>query len=92
MAHDPRALQRLSSVIMPSGAKVHKFFYATNHTKAETITDGFFNSSRDSLSVGSIIEAVVDHDGTANLVNIRVTAAPATGNVTVVVDVPDDPA
>lgn len=88
MAHDPRALQRLSTVLLAAGVKVHKFFYASNHTLAEITTDGFFNTSRDSLSKSSIIDCVADVDGTPNFVTLKVTTWSATADIVTAIDTP----
>ncbi|WP_377299627.1 hypothetical protein [Rhizobium sp. SGZ-381] len=83
MAHQPTQLRRSNSITLTGNVKVHFFDYATNHTKAETIAAGYFNDSRAALSVSSIIDAVIDVDGTPAYVKMRVTAVPASGNVTV---------
>lgn len=89
MAHDPRALQRISTNLMANGRKVHHFTYASDHTKAEIVTAGYFNASRPALTPGSLIQAVADLDGTPNALLIRVATVPATGDVTVALDAPD---
>ena len=84
--HQVRDLRRRTT-ISPAGQRQIMFFdYATVATLAETTADGFFNSSRDNLTVGSIIDAVVDINGTTARVVLRVTAAPSTGNVTTAID------
>lgn len=64
--------------------------YATNDTKAEVIAAGYFNDVRADLSVGSIIEAEVDCDGTQDSVKMRVATVPSSGNVTVTDITPAD--
>jgi hypothetical protein len=83
MAHQPTQLRRSNSITLTGNVKVHFFNYATNHTKAEAIAAGYFNDSRAALSVSSIIDAVVDVDGTSEYVRIKVATVPASGNVTV---------
>ena len=83
MAHMPRQLRRYNSITLSSNRKIHFFSYATDHTKAEALTAGYFNDSRASLSPHSIIDAVVDVDGTPEFVRIKVATVPASGNVTV---------
>ena len=57
--------------------------YATDDAKAVVIAAGYFNDARPDLSVGSIIDCVVNAAAGAAYVKLRVTAVPATGNVTV---------
>lgn len=83
MAHVPRQLRRSNSITLSGNRKVHFFDYSTDHTKAEVLTAGYFNGSRASLSAHSIINAVVDLDGTPEYVRIKVATVPASGNVTV---------
>jgi hypothetical protein len=83
MAHDTRRLRRYASVPLSGGRAIHFNAYATDNTKAETIAAGYFNDSRSALTVGSIINAVVDVDGTPEFVRIKLATVPASGNVTV---------
>ncbi|PZU23920.1 MAG: hypothetical protein DI589_06595 [Shinella sp.] len=62
---------------------IRDLFYATNDTKAEVTAAGYFNNAKADLSVGSLITALVDADGTPARVEMRVTAVPDSGNVTV---------
>lgn len=88
MALAKTALQRYSTNLLAGGVKIHWFTYATNDTLAEVTTDGYFNGVRDTLSANSIVDAVVDCDGTPNHVTLRLTAVPASGNVTCAIDTP----
>lgn len=88
MALDTRALRRVTSVEVLPNVLVHDFFYATADALAVVTTAGYFNNSRAALTVHSTIRAVVDYSGTANYVSLRVTAVPASGNVTVAIDTP----
>jgi hypothetical protein len=83
MAHVPAQLRRSNSLTLAGNVKVHFFNYATNHTKAEVVTAGYFNDSRPALTKSSVIDAVVDVDGTPEYVRILVATVPATGNITV---------
>lgn len=83
MAHMPRQLRRSNSITLAGNVMIHTFDYATNHTKAEVLTAGYFNESRAALSKSSIINAVVDVDGTPEYVRIMLATVPASGNVTV---------
>ncbi|MGG7535351.1 hypothetical protein [Rhizobium sp. 12,4] len=86
MAHDPLALRRYNSIALSGGRKVGFYNYATDDTAAEMVAAGYFNNSRVALSVGSVIDAVVDVDGTPDNIRVRVTAVPTSGNVTVAYD------
>lgn len=67
-----------------SSTKFIRFLtYATNDTAAEVVAAGYFNDARADMSVGTIIDAEVDCDGTQASVRMRVTAVPSSGNVTV---------
>lgn len=88
MALDKLALKRISSAELAAGVKVHFMTYATNDTLAEVTTDGYFNNARDSLSKSSIINAVVDVDGTPNFVTLKVNTWAATGNLVTAIDTP----
>lgn len=83
MAHQPRQLRRSNSITLSGGRMIHFFDYATDHTLAETIAAGYFNDSRAALTAHSIINAVVDVDGTPAYARIKVATVPASGNVTV---------
>lgn len=83
MAHLPRQLRRYNSITLSGNRKIHSFDYASDHTKAEVLTAGYFNASREALSAHSIINAVVDVDGAPEYVRIKVATVPASGNVTV---------
>lgn len=82
MVHQPRQLRRSSTITLAGNVMVHFFDYATNHTKAEMLTAGYFNESRAALSKSSIINAVADVDGTPEYVRVLLATVPATGNVT----------
>lgn len=84
MAHVKTRLVSAGKPVMLSNTRIVRFFnYATDNTKAEVLTAGFFNDSRGDLSVNSIINAVVDCDGTPEYVRIKVATVPTTGNITV---------
>lgn len=84
MAFITSQLRNSGRPIRLSPTKYIRFLtYATNDTKAEVLTAGYFNNARADLSVGSKIEAEVDCDGTQETVIMRVATVPPTGNVTV---------
>ena len=82
MAHQPRQLRRSNSITLSGGRMIHFCEYATDHTKAEMLTAGYFNDSRAALTKSSIINAVVDVDGTPEYVRVLLATVPASGNVT----------
>lgn len=86
MAHDVRRLRRYNSITLSGNRMIHFFNYATDNTAAETVAAGYFNDSRAALTVGSVIDAVIDVDGTPDNIRIRVATVPASGNVTVAYD------
>lgn len=57
--------------------------YATDDAKAVVATAGYFNDARADMSVGSIIDCVVNVAASPAFVKLRVTAVPATGDITV---------
>lgn len=69
-----------------AGRAVDFFHYATPDAAATVTTAGYFNAARDKLSVNDVIEALCVADGVGDRQSLIVTAAPATGNVTVAVN------
>jgi len=69
----------------PFGTNLHVGFYtyATVDLAATVLADGYFNDAREKLNVNDVIDCVCAADGTGERVKVLVTAAPATGNVTV---------
>lgn len=57
--------------------------YASDDAKAVVIAAGYFNAAKADLSVGSIIDCVVNVAASPAFVKLRVTAVPASGDVTV---------
>ncbi|CDX54570.1 hypothetical protein MPL1032_190155 [Mesorhizobium plurifarium] len=84
---EPRSLCLVNSVPYgTAGAKVNFFHYATGDAAATVLTDGYFNAARDKLQVNDVIEAMTVAGGTGDKLSIKVTASPASGNVTVAVN------
>ncbi len=83
MTHAVTDLRRLNTITLAGNRLVHHFDCATNDTKAELLTAGYFNNSRAALTVGSWADCVVDVDGTPTFVRVIFTAVPSSGNVTV---------
>lgn len=86
MAHRVRDLRRRTTISIPGQRQIMFFDYATVHTEAEVTAAGFFNASRDDLTKDSIVDAVVDINGTPHRVVLRFTAVPASADVTVAID------
>lgn len=86
MAHRVRDLRRRTTISITGQRQIMFFDYATVHTLAEVQAAGFFNDSRDNLTVSSIIDCVADINGTPARVVLRMVTVPASGNITVAVD------
>lgn len=84
--HNARALTRLGSSAWGDNNSCSVHFVATTDAAANVLSAGYFNSSRDDLSVNDVIMAMTEVDATGDLVTARVTAVPATGDVTVAAD------
>ena len=85
MAHNKfRLVSRGRPVALSNTRQVKFFNLATDDLKAEVAAAGYFNDSRQDLTVNSIIDVVFDCDGTVGFARYRVATVPATGNVTVV--------
>lgn len=80
---DKTQLRREQSVKIAGVGQIQFFQYATEATEAEVIAAGWFNPAREQLTVGSVIEAIVDCTAAKTYLRLRVTAVPASGNVTV---------
>lgn len=83
MAHSKKALSRYATSDLGGTNQTNFYVYSTNSTKAEVLAAGYFNASRTTLKAADVISAVVDKDGTPDLVQLLVTAVPSTGNITV---------
>ena len=55
-------LRREQSIQIAAVGQIQFFQYATEATESEVLTAGWFNNARDQLTVGSIIEAIVDDE------------------------------
>lgn len=88
MAFNKRALVQFGSV--PHTVDLPPVtFYQYAHgvdTMATIIAAGYFNDARDKLKVNDHISLMAVAAGVGNYGEVTVTAAPATGNVTVAVD------
>ncbi|RWN78073.1 MAG: hypothetical protein EOS02_09950 [Mesorhizobium sp.] len=69
-----------------AGKTVNWYSYATADAVATVIAAGYFNDARAKLKVNDVIEALCVADGVGDRVSLIVTAAPASGNVTVAVN------
>lgn len=88
MALNNRALVQDASVPYAADTAPCNFYkYASADAAATIVAAGYFNNVRDKLKVGDIIEAVaLAGTASADRLELVVTAAPATGNVTVAVN------
>lgn len=84
MAFEARSLTAMwSSPYGTTGAKVTRYLYATGDANATVLAAGYFNNARAKLKVNDIIECVSVAGGVGVVNILKVTAAPASGNVTV---------
>lgn len=84
MAFNARSLATIWS--FPYGTeskKVTYYGYATADANATVIANGYFNDARSKLKVNDLIICMSVADGTGVPNVLRVSAVPATGNVTV---------
>lgn len=86
MAFAIRSLATFASVPVGSNRSCIFYKYATNDAVATVIAAGYFNDAREKLKVNDVIEAVCAHNSTGDRVVMRVTAVPASGDVTVAID------
>jgi hypothetical protein len=91
MAYNPRSLVLFASCPIAATAGTDqstcKFFvYADADAAATILAAGYFNADRDKLKVNDVIIIMSVATGTGDLLIVKVTAAPATGNVTVAVN------
>ena len=87
MALNNRALVLYASVPHTSDSPPVNFYkYATPDAAAAVVAAGYFNNLRDKLKVNDVIMALCVAAGVGDIVQLIVTAAPATGNVTVAVN------
>lgn len=87
MPHAPRSLVLFAST--PTGVAntaVNWYVYASGDAAATITTAGYFNGARDKLKVNDIIFVMAVAAGTGDFLALKVTAAPATGDVTVAVN------
>lgn len=87
MALEKRSLCMAGSVPFANAlGRIGWYRYATTDAVAIVTTAGYFNGVRDKLAVGDTIEATCALGGTADRIAVLVTAAPASGDVTVAID------
>lgn len=86
--YNPRNLHRRTCVSIPGQRQIMFFDYATVATAAEVTAAGWFNGSRNQLTSGSIIDAVVDINGAIARLVLRVVtwSADPTVAITTAVD------
>lgn len=81
-----RSLIRTCTVPIVPGTKVNTYKFASTSALAILLADGFFNFARLYLQVGDVIDLIAGHGGNEELATVRVTAVPASGDVTVAAD------
>lgn len=87
MALEKRSLCMAGSVPYANSlGRIAWYRYVSADAVATVIAAGYFNTVRDKLAVGDTIDATCVLGGTADRVSVLVTAAPASGNVTVAVN------
>ncbi|MER2536046.1 MAG: hypothetical protein ABTQ31_12870 [Rhizobiaceae bacterium] len=69
-----------------AGKTINFYGYATADDAATVLTAGYFNEARAKLKVNDSIDAMCVADGTGDRLGLKVTAVPASGNVTVAVN------
>lgn len=86
MSFNIRSLVLYASCPVDTNKAVNFYKYATPDAAATVLTAGYFNDARSKLKVNDAIEIVAVANGTGDQLRVTVTAAPASGNVTVAVD------
>jgi hypothetical protein len=82
-AHNPKSLSRFASATYSDLTPASWFFYPTANAIATVIAAGYFNDSRSQLRAGDLITIASAQGGTVDTITVKLTAVPATGNVTV---------
>ena len=78
-----RGLALFASAVVTPLKQVSWYTYATADANATMLTAGYFNDARAKLKVNDVILCMSVANGTGVFNALTVTAAPATGNVTV---------
>jgi len=86
MAFNIRSLTLYASAPVATNTAVNFYVYATADAAATVLTAGYFNDARSKLKVNDVIEAMAVATATGDRLTLKVTAAPASGNVTVAVN------
>lgn len=82
MAFDPKSLVQIASLPRGAGKVTTIWAYATADAAATVVAAGYFNADRNKLRVNDIVMVSCVADGTGVLVFAKLTAVPASGNVT----------
>lgn len=91
MAFNKRNLALFASVPTGVANKTVNFYkYASTDALATILAAGYFNDVRDKLKVNDVVDVVASADSTGDLVSVKVTAAPTSGDVTVAADIPGE--
>lgn len=79
----PRSLALFASSVVSPTKQVSWYTYATADANATVLTDGYFNNAREKLKVNDVIHCLSVANGTGVVNVLKVTAVPASGDVTV---------
>lgn len=89
MAYSNKSLVRIGQVVTGNAAgaatarQISLHAYATDDAPATVEGTGYFNSARNRLTAGDMIDAAMTLGGTPVTKRYVVTASPASGNVTI---------
>jgi hypothetical protein len=89
MALQIKQLVRTASIPIRTAGRYNRYNYADTDAAATIIAAGYFNDARSMLKVNDRIDIMAAWDAvTANgdIVEVKVTAVPATGDITVAVN------
>jgi hypothetical protein len=87
MAFNARSLCLFNSTPYGAASKtVNWYGYGTPDAAATVVAAGYFNGARDKLKVNDVIMAMTVADGVGDLLVLKATAVPASGDVTVAVN------
>lgn len=67
-------------------APINFYKYATPDAAATVVAAGYFNNARDKLRVNDVITVMAVATGVGDILQMIVTAVPASGNITVAVN------
>lgn len=86
MAFILRNVRKITDLPFTASLAISVWAYAGTDTMAAMLTAGYFNDLRARLKVNDVFHLVSSVDGTGDLLTVKVTAVPASGNVVVAAD------